>query len=129
MNPIQILTIRFNLNKPADRAAWERLRNMDRKRYKSYSQAVIIAVNDHFERQEYPDDTPFFGSDEKDNRFFYRVREATKAAVSDSYADGVLGLARFFQAMWPHNAGVSADQSSNTAEESLEDAMAFMDGL
>lgn len=44
--------IRFNLENEADRKAWEHLRNMDRKKYKSYTKAVVIALNDYFDRQE-----------------------------------------------------------------------------
>ena len=123
------MTIRFNLNKPEDRAAWERLRNMDRKRYKSYSKAVITAVNDHFERQEHPDDTPFFGSADKDRRFFQRVRETVQASVSDSSAGGVLTLSRLLQSLSPPASGAPAPNESDTVNESLEEAMAFIDSL
>ena len=127
MNRIQNLTIRFNLNKPADRAAWERLRNMDRKQYKSYSKAVISAVNDLFERQEHP--APFFGSAEQDDRFFQRVREAVQAGVSDSSAGGVLTLSRLLQSVSPPASGPTATNESDAVNESLEEAMAFIDSL
>lgn len=38
--------IRFNLEKEADRKAWEYLQTMDRTQYKSYSKAVILAVTE-----------------------------------------------------------------------------------
>ncbi len=44
--------IRLNLHRPEDRRAWEYLQRLDRKKYKSYSRAVVAAVNDHFSRQE-----------------------------------------------------------------------------
>ena len=127
MNRIQNLTIRFNLNKPEDRAAWERLRNMDRKQYKSYSKAVITAVNDHFDRQERH--APFFGSAEQDDRFFQRVREAVNAAVSDSSAGGVLTLSRLLQSLSPPASGEPAPNERDAVNESLEEAMAFIDSL
>ena len=37
--------IRFNLEREADRAAWEHLQQRDKKQYRSYSRAVIAAVN------------------------------------------------------------------------------------
>ena len=127
MNRIQNLTIRFNLNKPEDRAAWERLRNMDRKQYKSYSKAVITAVNDHFDRQERH--APFFGSAEQDDRFFQRVREAVNAGVSDSSAGGVLTLSRLLQSLSPPASGAPAPIESDAVNDSLEEAMAFIDSL
>ncbi|MBQ9270234.1 MAG: hypothetical protein IJ206_12125 [Oscillospiraceae bacterium] len=127
MNRIQNLTIRFNLNKSEDRAAWERLRNMDRKQYKSYSKAVITAVNDHFDRQERH--APFFGSAEQDDRFFQRVREAVNAGVSDSSAGGVLTLSRLLQSLSPPASGAPAPIESDAVNDSLEEAMAFIDSL
>lgn len=44
--------IRLNLAHEADRKAWEYLQRLDRKAYKSYSCAVVTALNDFFGRQE-----------------------------------------------------------------------------
>lgn len=44
--------IRFNLDSEDDRKAYEYLQSMDRKRYKSYTKAVVIALIEHFERQQ-----------------------------------------------------------------------------
>ena len=49
---IKNTNIRLDLLKPEDRKAWEYLQTMDHKRYKSYSKAIVIAVNDYFSRQE-----------------------------------------------------------------------------
>ena len=127
MSEIKCTNLRFNLNKPEDRAAWERLRHMDRKQYKSYSKAVITAVNDHFDRQERH--APFFGSAEQDDRFFQRVREAVQAGVSDSSAGGVLTLSRLLQSLSPPASGEPAPNESDELNESLEEAMAFIDSL
>ena len=42
--------LRLNLDNAEDRRAWERLQRMDRTRYKSYSRAVVAALNDFFDR-------------------------------------------------------------------------------
>ena len=34
-----------------DRKAWEYLQTMDRQKYKSYTKAVVAALNDYFERE------------------------------------------------------------------------------
>ena len=44
--------IRLNLMNEQDRQAWNYLRGMDRKKYKSYTKAVVLALNDYFSRQE-----------------------------------------------------------------------------
>lgn len=42
--------IRLNLEQEEDRRAWEYLQGMDRKQYKSYTRAVVAAINDYFGR-------------------------------------------------------------------------------
>ena len=37
--------VRMNLDREEDRKAWENLRQLDRKKYKSYSRAFIKAIN------------------------------------------------------------------------------------
>ena len=45
-------TLRLNLNEPVDRQAWMYLQTMDKAKYRSYREAIVIAVNDYFARQE-----------------------------------------------------------------------------
>ncbi len=47
--------LRFNLDKELHRKAWNYLQIMDREKFPSYSQAVIIALVDYFDRY-YADD-------------------------------------------------------------------------
>ena len=44
--------IRFNLDNADDLKAYEFLQSMDRKQYKSYTKAVVIAINEYFEWQQ-----------------------------------------------------------------------------
>lgn len=43
--------IRLNLCEEQDRQAWEYLQTMDREKYKSYTRAVVVALNDYFSRE------------------------------------------------------------------------------
>ena len=43
--------IRLNLCDEQDRRAWEYLQTMDREKYKSYTRAVVVALNDYFSRE------------------------------------------------------------------------------
>lgn len=65
--------IRLNLEREADRKAWEYLRNMDRKKYKSYSKAVVIAVNDYFDRQKRIEADSYLETREKEDAFLEKV--------------------------------------------------------
>ena len=57
MSNLFTTTLRFNLNREDDRRALEYLRSADG--YRSYSRAVIAAVNDHFSRRERMKDDPY----------------------------------------------------------------------
>ena len=43
--------IRLNLCDEQDRQAWEYLQTMDREKYKLYTRAVVVALNDYFSRE------------------------------------------------------------------------------
>ena len=47
---ISTITVRFNLEKTAHQKAWEYLQNMDKSAHKSYSNVIIIALIEYFER-------------------------------------------------------------------------------
>lgn len=46
-------TVRFNLGKPEHQKAWSRLQNMDRTKFKSYSDILITALNSYFDSDNY----------------------------------------------------------------------------
>ena len=76
--------IRFNLEKGADRAAWEHLQQRDKRQYHSYSKAVIVAVNDYFERRGRLDADPYLETREKEDAFLLRVLETIRAGLNQS---------------------------------------------
>lgn len=76
--------IRFNLEKGADRAAWEHLQQRDKRQYRSYSKAVIAAVNDYFERRGRLDADPYLETREKEDAFLLRVLETVRAGLNQS---------------------------------------------
>ena len=49
MNNIKCTTLRFNLDKPLNRQAWEYLQSMDKEKFKSYSQAGRSGCNGVFQ--------------------------------------------------------------------------------
>lgn len=85
---IKNTNIRLDLLKPEDRKAWEYLQTMDRKRYKSYSKAIVIAVNDYFSRQEQLEKDSYLETRAKEDAFLERilktVREGAKEAMPEA---------------------------------------------
>lgn len=70
--------IRLNLMNEQDRQAWNYLRGMDRKKYKSYTKAVVLALNDYFSRQEQIEADPYLETRKKEDEFLNRVEEAVE---------------------------------------------------
>ena len=76
--------IRFNLEKEADRSAWEYLQQRDKQQCRSYSRAVITAVNDYFERRGRLAADPYLETREKEDAFLLRVLETVRAGLNQS---------------------------------------------
>lgn len=93
--------IRFNLEKEADRTAWEYLQQRDKRQHRSYSKAVIAAVNDYFERRGRLASDPYLETREKEGAFLQRVLETIRAgfdhAAPVGTANTLLNLLQNFQ--------------------------------
>lgn len=63
--------IRLNLCDEQDRQAWEYLQTMDREKYKSYTRAVVVALNDYFSR-EYSNEADRIWKPEKRKMRFWK---------------------------------------------------------
>ena len=117
--------IRFNLTKADDRRAWEYLQSMDRSKHKSYSRAVISAINEYFEREQKLTDNPFLETQEKEDRFMQKILDTINQGLQKYSASG--GLASLIKL-------ISANQeppirnSQNTDEDNTA-ALDFADSF
>lgn len=116
--------IRLDMTRDADRHAYERLATMDRKKYKSYSRLVVIAVNEYFERQERFEDDPYLETRAKEDAFLQRVidtiREATKELFPIALLSGLVQVAQ---------GGQQVSTADHQADDSAEDALEFADSF
>ena len=112
--------IRFDRNREDDRQAYEYLRNMDRTKYKSYTRAVVAALNKFLSRQERIQADPFLETREKEDAFLQRVLETLQCGVQ---ANPLAGLAALLQSAAPPAKEDAAVQSD------LDTAMDFINGL
>ena len=121
--------IRFNLEKETDRTAWEYLQHRDKKQYRSYSRAVITAVNDYFERRGRLFSDPYLETREKEDAFLLRVLETIRAgfdhAVTVGTANTLLNLLQNFQ---PQPAPI-ANAVQEEQQEADDTALDFVDGF
>lgn len=81
MSNIKCTTLRFNLDKPLDCQAWDYLQSMDKDEFKSYSQAVAVAVTEYFKRYYRSVDDPYFETREREERFVEQIVAAVEKAI------------------------------------------------
>ena len=82
MKNIKSLCIRFNLLKNKDKSAWDILHDLDKKKWKSYSNAVILAVTDFFDRQSKTESDPYFETREREEKFVGEIVSAVEKAIN-----------------------------------------------
>ena len=124
MRNIYTTTLRLNLNDPEERRAWERLRYMDKKQYRSYSKAIVTAVNDYFDRQERLEADPYLETREKEDAFLEKVLTTIREGLQASPATMAAGLVQLLQAAQP-----IVNEPKEPDYDSLDAALDFADGF
>ena len=122
MNKLFQTTLRINLNKPEGKKAWAYLMNRDKTRYRSYSDAVIAAVNGFFDRETALAADPYLETREKEDAFLQRIMETVERGVQ---ANSLSSLAALLQASPPG----APSQDTAAVEEDLETALDFVNSL
>ena len=82
------ITVRLNLEDADDRRAWERLQKLDRTLYKSYTRAIVVALNDFFDRRERLVSDPYLETREKEDAFLKRVLDTVERGLLSAIASG-----------------------------------------
>ena len=123
MSEIFTTTLRLNLENADDRRAWEYLRNMDRTRYRSYSSAIVTAINDHFSRQEHLSNDPFLETRERQEAFLNEIKDTIREGLQTSGV-GLSGLTALLQNVQP-----TPQPDEAMSEEAFDTAMDFINGL
>lgn len=121
--------IRFNLEKEADRTAWEYLQQREKGQHRSYSRAVIAAVNDYFERRGRLAADPYLESREKEDSFLLWVLETIQAGFDHAApVSPVATLLNLLQNIPPQPA--SAENATQEDQQEADDtALDFVDSF
>lgn len=114
--------IRFNLDNEDDLKAYEYLQGMDRKQYKSYTKAVVIALIEHFERQQRLEADSYLETREKEDIFLQKVLDTIEQGLKT--AGNIGGLMQLLSA----STGQQPQVQHNT-EEDTNAALNFADGF
>lgn len=132
--------IRLNLLDEADRQAWEYLQTMNRKKYKSYTRAVVAAVNAYFGREYEKEEDPYLETREKEDAFLRQVQNAIKEGVKESVP--MLLAKNLMELLYPYmngvgqpfmqekeKAGFAFDSVDREQEENADAALDFADSF
>ena len=84
MTNIRNTNLRFNLNKEKHRRAWEHLQHMDKRIFKSHSNAAIDALNDYFDRYNKAQDDPYLETREREEQFVERIVTAVESSLDQT---------------------------------------------
>lgn len=76
--------IRFNLSNPTHIKAMNYLYKMDKQKYKTFTDAVVISLVEHFEKEHIIQNDPYFETREKENAFAERIVEAVIQQIKHS---------------------------------------------
>ena len=114
--------IRFNLDNEDDRKAYKYLQSMDRKQYKSYTKAVVIAINAYFERQQRLEADSYLETREKEDIFLQKVLDTIEQGIKT--AGNISGLIQLLSA----STGQQPQVQHNT-EEDTNAALNFADSF
>ena len=115
MKQIYTTTLRLKLADEDDRKAFDYLQRMDKKRYRSYSKAIVAAVNDHFERQERLAADPYLETREKEDAFLNLIKNIIEKTVLYNST--------------PLTKDVEYDLSKDEDDEELSAALDFADSF
>ena len=121
-NKIINTNIRFNRDNEDDRKAYEYLQRMDRKQYKSYTKAVVIAVNEYFERQQRLEADFYLETREKEDMFLKKVLDTIEQGLKT--VGNIGGLIQFLSA----TAEQQHEVQPNTEDDNSA-ALHFADGF
>ena len=113
--------IRLNLCDEQDRQAWEYLQTMDREKYKSYTRAVVVALNDYFSREYRNEADPYLETREKEDAFLERVETAVR--------DGEINLPDRILTMEKTDGEIAEDNLDWEKEADMDAALDFADSF
>ena len=98
MPTIRATSLRLNLDKPEHKQAWEYLQALDDTEFKSYTSAIVTAVNDYFGRYFRRKDDPYLETREREEKFVAEIVAAVERSAEKALPS-ILGS--FFYAARP----------------------------
>ena len=111
MDNIKCTTLRFNIDKPLDRQAWDYLQGIDKGEFKSYSHAVAVALTEYFKNYYRKKDDPYFETREREDNFVEQIVEAVESAIEKALPTFL--AACFTKMVMPYNSAPTINITNN----------------
>lgn len=122
--------IRFNLDKPEDKEAWEHLRHIDKREYPSYSKLVIQLINEHFRHKAALDADPYLETREKEDAFLQRVMDTIQSGMTAAGPSLMVGsLLNMVQTSGTGQAPAIRSDEEDAADEDVDAALGFLNNF
>ena len=118
---IKQICLRLNLDKPLHKQTYELLNNIDKSKFKSYTNAACIAITDYFKRYYKSVDDPYFETREREELFIEqilaKIEKALEKALPNFLAACLAGIVQPYAVKVPQ----SAENHAETAEKPTDD--------
>lgn len=128
MKNIYTTTLRLNLDNEDDRQAYEYLRRLDKQEYRSYSKAIVAAINAFYDRKEALEDDSYLESRVKEDAFLQKITETIEAGMRAA-AWNPTNFGAIFQMMQGAAADTPVVKESEVDEEDISAALDFADSF
>ena len=114
------LPVRFNLNKPDQKKAWEYLQTMDRNEFASWNHVIHLALLDYFDRYYKVQEDPYLETREREEIFIQQIVDGVCESLKQTLPMFLAGCMTGLSALQPTCA--PAAQSLQTETPPAEDS-------
>ena len=109
------LPIRFNLDKPDQKKAWEYLQTMDRQEFTSWNHVIHLALLDYFDRYYKVQEDPYLETREREERFTQQIVDAVGESLKQALPLFLAGCMTGLSALQPVCAPADPPSQADTA--------------
>ena len=109
------LPIRFNLDKPDQKKAWEYLQTMDRQEFTSWNHVIHLALLDYFDRYYKVQEDPYLETREREERFTQQIVDAVCESLKQALPLFLAGCMTGLSALQPVCAPADPPSQADTA--------------
>ena len=98
------LPVRFNLDKPDQKKAWDYLQTMDRNEFTSWNHAIHLALLDYFDRYYKVQEDPYLETREREERFIQQIVDGVCESLKQTLPLFLAGCMTGLSALQPISA-------------------------